>query len=102
MGNPLNVVERQFAAYNRRDLAAFVANFSATIKVYRMPSLVPAITGKEQFSEFYATERFSKPGLRAELLNRIVSGNRVSITSGSGACLRIRSKWSPCSKFRAA
>jgi hypothetical protein len=33
--------------------------------------------GKAAFREFYAKERFAKPGLRAEILGRIVMGTKV-------------------------
>jgi hypothetical protein len=42
-----------------------------------MPSTEPSISGKAQFAEFYATQRFNLPGLRADIVNRIVLGNKV-------------------------
>ncbi len=42
-----------------------------------MPSVEPSISGKARFAEFYATQRFNLPGLRAEIVNRIVLGNKV-------------------------
>ena len=41
---PLEVVQRQFDAYNERHLERFLANFSESFKGYRMPSLEPTIT----------------------------------------------------------
>jgi len=77
IATPLDVAERQFDAYNKRDLEGFLLNFSDSFKGYRMPSVEPAFVGKEQLAKFYATERFNRPGLRAELLNRTVMGNKV-------------------------
>ncbi len=73
----LAVVERQLAAYNARDMAAFAPCFSEDIEVWRPPATEPAIRGMAAFREFYAKERFSRPGLRAEILGRIVMGAKV-------------------------
>ena len=70
-------VRRQLEAYNARDLDRFLAEFRDDIRVYRPPAPEPAIVGKEAFGEFYATQRFNRPGLHAEVLNRMVLGNKV-------------------------
>jgi hypothetical protein len=74
---PVEVVQRQVDAYNARDLARFVGHYSDTVTVFRIPALAPAITGKAQFAEFYATQRFNLPDLHADIVNRIVLGNKV-------------------------
>ena len=73
----VDVVQRQVDAYNDRDLDRFVAEYSDTIVVHRMPAAEPAIVGKVKFAEFYATQRFNLPRLHAEIVNRIVLGNKV-------------------------
>jgi hypothetical protein len=73
----IEVVQRQLDAYNAHNLAGFVAEYSDTVQVFRMPSTQPAITGKTELAEFYATHRFNIPGLRAELVNRMIVGNKV-------------------------
>jgi hypothetical protein len=73
----IEVVQRQLDAYNAHDLAGFVAAYSDTVQVFRMPATQPAITGKSQLAEFYANRRFNVPVLRAELVNRMVVGNKV-------------------------
>jgi hypothetical protein len=75
--DPEQVVQRQFEAYNARHLERFLATFSDAITLYRPPALEPALCGKAAFGDFYANERFNRPHLRAELLNRIVLGNKV-------------------------
>ncbi|WP_426191904.1 nuclear transport factor 2 family protein [Massilia sp. DWR3-1-1] len=75
--SPLALIESQFDAYNARDLDAFMAHFADDIKVIRMPAATLAMQGKAALSHFYATERFNVSALRAELINRIVSGTRV-------------------------
>ncbi|MFO1324219.1 MAG: nuclear transport factor 2 family protein [Burkholderiales bacterium] len=73
----VDVVQAQVDAYNRRDLAGFVAHFSDTVVVYRMPSQTPSLSGKAQLADFYATQRFNLPNLHAQIVNRIVLGNKV-------------------------
>lgn len=75
--NAVDVVQRQLEAYNARDLQRFIATFSDAVKVYRPPAPDPAITGKAALADFYAKQRFNLPGLRAEIVNRIVMGNKV-------------------------
>ena len=70
-------VQRQLEAYNARDLERFLAEFTDDVRVYRPPSAEPALSGKKAFGEFYATQRFNLPGLHAEVLGRIVIGNKV-------------------------
>ena len=74
---PTEIVQSQLEAYNRRDLETFLSVFSETIQVFRMPALEPSISGKAALAEFYATQRFNRSGLRAELLNRTAFGNKV-------------------------
>jgi hypothetical protein len=75
--NPETVVQRQLEAYNARDLARFLAQYSDEIRAYRPPASEPTLVGKPAFAEFYATQRFNKLGLHAELVNRMVLGNTV-------------------------
>jgi hypothetical protein len=73
----IDVVQRQVDAYNARDLDRFVATYSETIAIFRMPSTEPIISGKSELAKFYATQRFNLPGLRAEIVDRMVLGNKV-------------------------
>ena len=70
-------VQRQLEAYNARDLGRFLAEFADDVRVSRPPAAEPAISGKSAFAAFYATERFNRPALRAEVLGRMVLGNSV-------------------------
>lgn len=70
-------VQRQLEAYNAKDLAAFIACYHPDIAIYRMPACSPAITGHEALADFYATQRFTIAALRAEVLQRMVAGNKV-------------------------
>lgn len=75
--SPGAVVQRQVEAYNARDPARFVAEYSDSVKLFRPPSTEPAIAGKAALADFYATQRFSIAGLHAKILNRMVLGNKV-------------------------
>ncbi|MDF7651813.1 nuclear transport factor 2 family protein [Erwiniaceae bacterium L1_54_3] len=70
-------VKAQFEAYNAHDIEAFMSCFSDDFKGYRMPSERPSTVGKESLREFYMNNRFNNPALRAELISRIVMGNKV-------------------------
>ena len=77
MPSPIEVAQGQLDAYNRRDLAAFLAHFAEDVKTYRLPALEPTVQSRAQLGEFYAANRFNRPGLRAELIGRTVVGNKV-------------------------
>lgn len=74
---PTELAQAQLVAYNARDLERFAACYAETVTVYRPPASAPAITGKAAFRDFYATQRFNRPALHAELVNRIAFGNKV-------------------------
>lgn len=74
---PEQAVQHQFDAYNAHDLERFLAAYADDVIVYRLPSNEPAFTGRAQMAEFYGTQRFSLPALRADLVNRMVIGNVV-------------------------
>lgn len=77
MSDPTIPVARQFEAYNRRDLAAFVACFAADVQAFRMPAQQPSLQGIRALEAFYAEHRFNNPALRAELISRTVLGRLV-------------------------
>ena len=74
---PEEVVQRQVEAYNARDLEAFAATYSEDVKLYRPPQAEPSVSGQKALREFYAKERFNRPQLHAQIVNRMVFGNRV-------------------------
>jgi len=74
---PLQCVELQLDAYNRRDLPRFLSAFADDIRGISLPDMTVMLAGKVAFGEFYASHRFVHDGLRAELLTRIVAGNTV-------------------------
>jgi hypothetical protein len=74
---PEQAVQHQLDAYNAHDLARFLEVYEDDVVVYRLPSKEPAFTNRGQLAEFYLTQRFNSPALRAELVNRMVVGNVV-------------------------
>ncbi len=74
---PLELVQEQLAAYNERNLERFSACFFEDVRCYRLPEMTLILDGKPAFAAFYARERFSRSGLRAEIVDRIVMGNTI-------------------------
>ncbi len=72
---PEVVVEAQLAAYNARDLNAFLATYAEDAQLFEHPARLLA-SGAAQLRERYAA-RFAEPNLRALVVKRIVMGNLV-------------------------
>ena len=75
--DPVAVVQRQLDAYNARDLARFVAEYTEDVQVFRLPDPQPASIGRAALAAHYRDNRFNLPDLHAELVNRMVFGNKV-------------------------
>lgn len=73
----LSPVQGQFEAYNARDLECFLQYFHEDVIVYRAHQPQAAIVGKANLADFYRTQRFNLPTLKAELLSRTTMGNKV-------------------------
>ena len=76
MTTPAEVVQRQLEAYNARNLEAFAATYADSIRIYRMPAAEPSISGLARLREAYRA-RFASPDLHADIVNRMVLGNKV-------------------------
>lgn len=70
------IVQRQVDAYNAHDLEQFVAAYADSVRIFRMPSPEPAISGKAQLIDTYRA-RLSIPGLHVDVLSRVLLGNKV-------------------------
>lgn len=75
--DPAAFAQRQLDAYNAKDLAAFIAEYTDDIVVYRLPGSSPVLVGKAAFAAHYRDNRFSLENLHAEVINRMVMGNKV-------------------------
>jgi hypothetical protein len=73
--SPVQVVDRQLAAYNAKNLEAFLACYAPTAELFELPDK-PLAKGTAALRERYA-QRFADPILHATLANRIVMGNKV-------------------------
>lgn len=74
---PEQLVQRQVEAYNARDLERFAATYAEDVQIYRMPSREASLSGRTALAEYYGANRFQNPALRADIVNRIVIGNKV-------------------------
>jgi hypothetical protein len=75
--DPEAIAQRQLDAYNDRDLARFVQEYTEDVQVFRLPDPKPAIVGREALAAHYRDNRFNLPDLHAELVKRMVFGNKV-------------------------
>src|SRR4051812_11428710 len=75
--SPAELVQRQVEAYNAHNLEAFAATYSDSITMIRLPATEPAIKNKADLIDFYGANRFKAPDLHAEILNRIILGNKI-------------------------
>jgi hypothetical protein len=71
------VVEASLAAYNARDLSAFLSLFSDSIQMFEVGTPLPIVDGIEQVRNRYQTLFSSSPSLHANIAHRVVLGNKV-------------------------
>ncbi|MEJ2793872.1 nuclear transport factor 2 family protein [Iodobacter sp. LRB] len=77
MRSPAQLAQDQLEAYNAKDLDAFCACYSPDVQVWHLPATAPSVQGLEQFRARYAASSFANPQQRAEVSQRMVSGNKV-------------------------
>lgn len=91
--DPAGFAQRQLEAYNDRDLERFVREYTDDVRVYRLPGGEPVLQGKAAFAAHYRDKRFNLPSLHAEVLQRLVIGNKVidheRVSTGSGELLEV-------------
>lgn len=69
------IVQKQFDAYNARDMDAFLATYADNAELFGFPN-TPSRKGKEEMRKSYAV-RFSDTILHGVVVKRIVMGNTV-------------------------
>src|SRR5688572_25027160 len=69
-------VQAQLDAYNRHDAPAFAATYAEDARIDRFPDR-PWIAGREKIRETYGALFASMPNVHAEVVQRIVQGDRV-------------------------
>ncbi len=75
--DPAAFAQRQLDAYNARDVDAFVREYTEDVQLFRLGAAEPFLVGRAAMAEHYANKRFNLPGLHAEVLSRMVFGNKV-------------------------
>lgn len=76
MSHVSDVIDRQVAAYNRRDVEAFAARYALGADVYGPDGKILA-AGRDQIRRHYGTLFEQRPELRPEIRNRIEVGSTV-------------------------
>jgi uncharacterized protein (TIGR02246 family) len=75
MTTPQDLIQRQFDAYNARDIDALLATYAPDARQFEHPGKLLA-SGATEIRERMAA-RFEEPNLHARLLQRVVMGNIV-------------------------
>ena len=75
--DPSSYAQRQLDAYNARDLTSFLREYADEVVVFRFPETKPFLSGKAALAEHYQKNRFNLTSLHAELVSRMVFGNKV-------------------------
>jgi imidazolonepropionase-like amidohydrolase len=73
---PLLLVDQQLAAYNTRDIDAFLIPYSDSVELYEYPGKLMG-KGKEEMRKSYAGMFKQVTQLHCELVNRMVLGNVI-------------------------
>lgn len=73
---PEQLAQAQLEGYNNRDIDAFLAPYSDTVKIYNFPAELTT-QGKEAMRNGYSNMFDNLPDLHCTLLGRMVSGNTV-------------------------
>ena len=73
--SPKAVVDKHLVAYNAKNVDQFMSFFAPDAALYEFPDKLLA-KGLEEIRKRYAA-RFSEPNLHAEIVNRVVMGDKV-------------------------
>lgn len=74
--NPETVVNQQLEKYNEKDIKGFAKTYANDIKLYKLPSTL-TLEGQSALETEYGLFFKQTPDLNAEIVNRIVLGNKV-------------------------
>ena len=74
---PAEIVNLQLDAFNARDVEAFAATYAKDACIYRMPHSRLVLRGRQQIIDHYGGKTFTNPDLHAQILGRLVIGNKV-------------------------
>ena len=74
--NPEIIINKQLEAYNQRNIEEFADTYTKDVKLYLFPDNLTS-EGNSDLKRRYKTMFESVPDLNAEIMNRIVLGNKV-------------------------
>jgi hypothetical protein len=74
--NPETIVNEQLEKYNERDIKGFVETYADDIQLFKLPDII-TLEGKSALQTEYGLFFKQTPDLNAEIVNRIVLGNKV-------------------------
>jgi len=74
---PVDVVQRQLEAYNRRDLEAFCAVFAEDAAILDLGAAAPSFSGKAAIRERYRGLFVNSPTLLSAIVSRTTLGRVV-------------------------
>ena len=75
--SPVDVVQRQLEAYNRRDIAAFCEVFADDAEIFDLGASAPTTSGKDAIRARYRELFERSPTLHSNVLNRTALGRVV-------------------------
>lgn len=70
------LIEEQLNYYNMHDLDGFLSTYSPSIKIYNLEDHSLILEGTDALKERYK-ERFSHLKVHADIVNRMIIGNKV-------------------------
>jgi imidazolonepropionase-like amidohydrolase len=73
---PEDLVQRQLNGYNMRNLEAFLEPYGDDVEIYNDPDKL-LFKGKDDIRKLYSVLFDTNPTLHCEMVNRVVSGNKV-------------------------
>ena len=74
--NPEAIVNKQLEAYNKRDIDAFVETYTNNVKLYTFPNNL-ITEGHDAIRKQYASMFNKTSDLNAQIVNRMVLGNKI-------------------------
>ena len=75
--SPVDVVQRQLDAYNRRDLEAFLGSFAQDAQIFDLGAGAPSFSGRNSLRDRYRDLFDRSPELCSTVVNRTTLGRVV-------------------------
>jgi hypothetical protein len=72
----VRAVEQQVTAYNARDIEAFLASYSDSVRLYTFPDKLVG-RGKQVMRQRYVSLFSKAPKLHCQIIGRLIEGNTI-------------------------